>query len=103
MQQQIWLYIRNVSDYCFVILHIARDEAEIEIQYWVTQYLKEIDRIEEFFKQNLKELKKEFRNLEQQYTSNKQVDDMGNIISPTNLRKIDTNDSIQIHEVANVE
>ena len=31
--------------------------------------MKEVDRIENFFKTNLKELKKEFKNLSDQYTS----------------------------------
>lgn len=39
----------------------------------------EVDRIEVFFKKNLKELRREFKNLENQYNSNNQVDDMGKI------------------------
>ena len=75
----------------------GKDETEIEIQQWTNQYLTEIDRIESFFKKNLKELKNEFRTLESQYNSTKHVDEMGNLIYPSNVfHRSDTNDSIQI-------
>ena len=78
----------------------GKDETEIEIQQWTYQYLTEIDRIESFFKKNLKELKNEFRTLESQYNSTKHVDEMGNLIYPSNVfHRSDTNDSIQIEEI----
>ena len=78
----------------------GKDETEIEIQQWTNQYLTEIDRIESFFKKNLKELKNEFRTLESQYNSTKHVDEMGNLIYPSNVfHRSDTNDSIQIEEI----
>ena len=42
----------------------GRDKAEIEIQQWVTSFIQEVDRIETFFKRNLRDLKREFKNLE---------------------------------------
>lgn len=42
----------------------------MEIQQWIDSYVAEVDRIEAFFKSNLKELKKEFRTLETQYSAN---------------------------------
>jgi len=78
----------------------GKDETELEIQQWTNQYLTEIDRIESFFKKNLKELKNEFRTLESQYNSTKHVDEMGNLIYPSNVfHRPDTNDSIQIEEI----
>ena len=78
----------------------GKDETEIEIQQWTNQYLTEIDRIESFFKKNLKELKNEFRTLESQYNSTKHVDEMGNLIYPSYVfHRSDTNDSIQIEEI----
>ena len=50
--------------------------------------------------QHLKELKNEFRTLESQYNSTKHVDEMGNLIYPSNVfHRSDTNDSIQIEEI----
>lgn len=44
---------------------IVRQEVEKEIQHWIDAFLSEVDRIESFFKSNLKQLKKEFYKLEE--------------------------------------
>ena len=48
---------------------VDRDDAraevvEEEVEAWIVEFKKEIDRIETFFKKNLRELKAEFKKLE---------------------------------------
>jgi hypothetical protein len=43
-----------------IILKIENDKTEAEIQQWITSFIAEVDRIETFFKKNLRDLKLEF-------------------------------------------
>ena len=66
------------------------------MQDWINQFVSEADRIEEFFVQNLNQLIKEFKKLEQQYASQYEVDEQGNVRDPKYMQDIPVtqNDSI---------
>lgn len=95
------------------------DQASVEeeVQFWVEQFIHEVDRIELFFQKNLAHLKKEINKLETFYHTNIEVDEHGNRIPhrkessrnvipdqdpnhlpPTIYLRQATNDSIQLKE-----
>ncbi len=89
----------NVSD-IQIDNWIERELVEEEVQAWVDEFKKEVDRIEAFFQKNLGELKAEFLRLENQYYHNHQIDEEGNSLKPKYKEK--RNDSIQADFIDNL-
>ncbi len=58
------------------------------MQDWISQFVFEADRIEEFFVSNLNQLIIEFKKLEQQYASQYEVDEQGNVRDPKYMQDI---------------
>ncbi len=59
-----WRWPPIVSLKYSIITFKERNVVEEEVEAWIVEFKKEIDRIETFFKKNLRELKAEFKKLE---------------------------------------